>query len=460
MHQAVTLGFPEFRSMRASHPEALKEPSGAVTRLPFEDVLANRLSDFGGSDIETVKANEWTPPAQGAEKDNRPPAFEAADGASPADSVGPSRRKAIEGESREERSAGEVPNKKADTEISANFAARTHETAARGKKTEERDRAAKALESLLPVMQNLLALLARAGARADLLRETRELHNEMRGLGGGADKKARSERIEQLLARLRELSKKIERFGQNAGKDGTDQPSVHKARQEAGRIADLIAGEIGKHGKRRGGTEQRESESTEFKIKNQERLPAFIAGVKDEARESAAPKNNNTAGDFHSQFLKNTGRAERGHEPAASRQKPLLFDEQLQSILHNARIVVRDAKNGSFSVRLHPESLGRVTVNLGLDGGILTGRFLVETQEVRQALLEQLSQVQEQLEDAGITVGEFQVNVRDDGRYSLAGSDRDAPALRGFRPAAAAAVVNPYEADHVSLHDGAIDLII
>ncbi len=179
-------------------------------------------------------------------------------------------------------------------------------------------------------MQNLLALLARAGARADLLRETKDLLNDMRGPGAGADRKARSERIEQLLARLRELMKRIERSGRNAGKDGIDRLSVHKARQEAGRIADMIAGETGKHGKRRVGTEQRENESTESRIKNHERLPAFIAGVKDEARESAAPKNNNAAGDFQFQLLKNTGRAEGGHEPAASRQKPLLFDEQLQ----------------------------------------------------------------------------------------------------------------------------------
>ncbi len=145
---------------------------------------------------------------------------------------------------------------------------------------------------------------------------------------------------------------------------------------------------------------------------------------------------------------------------AANQAAPKMqhFGEQLQTIMDNARMVVRDAKNGSFSMNMYPESLGRVNVNLGLENGVIHGRFLVDTVEAKEMILDNLGLLREKMEEAGISVGEFQVNVRDEGRRFAAGErEEDLPVLP--RRAAAMEAERGYDAGAMDLYDGALNVI-
>jgi flagellar hook-length control protein FliK len=93
-----------------------------------------------------------------------------------------------------------------------------------------------------------------------------------------------------------------------------------------------------------------------------------------------------------------------------------LFREQLNELVHNSKVTVTDGKNATISMKMYPEKLGAVTVNLGLENGTLTGRFLVESNEARETLLGALSDVRTVLENEGLTLGAFHVNVRDNKR--------------------------------------------
>ncbi len=90
-----------------------------------------------------------------------------------------------------------------------------------------------------------------------------------------------------------------------------------------------------------------------------------------------------------------------------------LFREQVQDLIQRSRMVLQDRQNGTISLKMYPERLGNVSVNLGLENGTLTGRFLVESQEAKDVLLANMQQLRERLEEEGISFGEFQVNVRD-----------------------------------------------
>ena len=58
-----------------------------------------------------------------------------------------------------------------------------------------------------------------------------------------------------------------------------------------------------------------------------------------------------------------------------------------------------------------------MNVNLGLENGIVNARFLVDNNETKDLLMQNLNNIMDQLEEAGITVGEFQVNVRGDRNF-------------------------------------------
>ncbi|MCX7678148.1 MAG: flagellar hook-length control protein FliK [Spirochaetes bacterium] len=143
------------------------------------------------------------------------------------------------------------------------------------------------------------------------------------------------------------------------------------------------------------------------------------------------------------------------HTSVAAKALPFLPD-QFEILLQHARITVRDAQNGSFSINLYPENLGRVNVNLGLDEGVLVGRFLVETPQAREAIQESLERLIAQLVEAGIEVGSFQVNVRGE-------RDRLVQELKGYlaenRMGSPKQIAGEYETQSARSHDGLLDVI-
>jgi len=149
----------------------------------------------------------------------------------------------------------------------------------------------------------------------------------------------------------------------------------------------------------------------------------------------------------------------RGSMPQINAQAPqrlAFMNDQFEMLMHQARITVRDARNSTFTMNMYPETLGRVNVNLGLEDGVLVGRFLVDTPEARDAMMESMDRLLAQLADAGIEVGAFQVNVRGE-------RDRLVQNLQGYlaenRRRAENKGSSEYDAHTVRTHDGLLDVI-
>jgi flagellar hook-length control protein FliK len=139
--------------------------------------------------------------------------------------------------------------------------------------------------------------------------------------------------------------------------------------------------------------------------------------------------------------------------------KPGLFKEQLQEVINKARIVIKNANNGNLSLKLYPEHLGKVNVNLGLENGTIHAKFIVDSDEAKAALSESLELLREKLEDEGLSIGNFQVNVQDNrGRFAQAEQEPEF-FLTGELEHATLQASNEYDIQSYT-HNGNIDVVI
>ena len=125
---------------------------------------------------------------------------------------------------------------------------------------------------------------------------------------------------------------------------------------------------------------------------------------------SSADKNPDREG-FNYNSSKTDFSAKSGLDKIEHNMKMPDFKENLQEIIDKAKITVRDNRNGAFIVKLNPQELGNVNVNLIMKNGVITGKFLVDNEDVRNILINSLQELKYQLQEAGIEVGEFSVGV-------------------------------------------------
>ncbi|MGL4369414.1 MAG: flagellar hook-length control protein FliK, partial [Spirochaetota bacterium] len=96
----------------------------------------------------------------------------------------------------------------------------------------------------------------------------------------------------------------------------------------------------------------------------------------------------------------------------SSQMKPFPFSENIDELISKAKISVRDEKNGSLSLRMFPEHLGRVNISLGLENGVLTAKFLVDSADAKDALASNMAVLTDAMAQEGLALGAFQVDVR------------------------------------------------
>ncbi len=133
------------------------------------------------------------------------------------------------------------------------------------------------------------------------------------------------------------------------------------------------------------------------------------------------------------------------------------FREQINELVEKGKVHVRDGKNANFQIRLNPKELGSVNMNLALDQGVVNGRFLVETQEARTLLMENLAHIKAQLESSGLSVGAFQVNVRGENKKPEQ-EHVNYQHMKGRSMEIEAAGV--YEINSAAVHNGSINMVI
>lgn len=105
--------------------------------------------------------------------------------------------------------------------------------------------------------------------------------------------------------------------------------------------------------------------------------------------------------------------------------KGALFKQQFNDILNKANLTVRDNGSSKMVMKMFPEKLGHLNVTLGMENGILTGRFLVDSPEARDLLMNDLELLKSKLAEQGVGVGSFEVNVKSGKKQFSANQNED-----------------------------------
>ncbi|TAL30139.1 MAG: flagellar hook-length control protein FliK [Spirochaetes bacterium] len=283
----------------------------------------------------------------------------------------------------------------------------------------------------------------------------RETLNEVRDALAGKSRDHGAEPLESLYRRLRDFVKRLE-SGREDARDNREKALLPSLAREAARIVDALEKHVKRPEKGKEGAHTTEARGADTKEHGAEKHFAVPVNGKEDAKEPLHAKGGGQQAQPGMQFAGASHARERAAHQAALPQKSVLFDEQLQQLMQGAKLSVRDNRNATLSLRLHPESLGRMSVNLGLEGGTLVGRFLVESPDAKNALVEQLASVRSDLAEAGIMVGDFQVDVRgQDARGAGEGNYDPVFIPRGVHET----VAESYDGNSERGHDGALDVI-
>lgn len=96
---------------------------------------------------------------------------------------------------------------------------------------------------------------------------------------------------------------------------------------------------------------------------------------------------------------------------AAAQLARHLHDKANVQIVDTARFVLRDNNQGEIKLILHPESLGKVKINLNLSENSLEGRIVVENEMVRQVFQDNMDNLMQSFRDGGFQNLSLDVSV-------------------------------------------------
>jgi flagellar hook-length control protein FliK len=136
------------------------------------------------------------------------------------------------------------------------------------------------------------------------------------------------------------------------------------------------------------------------------------AALRDENQRMNNFDNKQSQYGFQYNLNKQDGVHNRTNHTVGTERMDSRFYENLNDIIKGARVSVRDGQNASFSVKLYPKEFGSVNINLELDRGIINGRFLVDNSMARDAIVENIEYIRNNLREMGVQVGEFFVDIR------------------------------------------------
>jgi hypothetical protein len=301
--------------------------------------------------------------------------------------------------------------------------------------------------------RRLLSSIERMPRQGEQVRELKHVLGELRELLAKPENNAGgAQRTPASKGRLEALLQNIERALSKPGERGILTGLISDLKREVNLLAESMPRRAAQSGVRVAEKTADVEPRTPAPVERLQFAVDSTRSTGSEARQDGGEQGMNSH-----QFRAETSSPRQAQTGAQNALRGGDFSRQLESLLDNARVVVRDSRNGSFSMSLNPESLGRVTVNLGLEDGVISGRFLVESREAKDALMENLDSMRGKLEEAGIAVGDFQVNVRDEHRR-FSQSDEMNSGTGSFRDFARDEE-REYTANAMKLYDSSIDVI-
>lgn len=301
----------------------------------------------------------------------------------------------------------------------------------------------------------------------------KELSRQFDASGKGtSESTAAGREMQKKLAEIHDLLARIEARGKETGSEdmrkvasrirellddmaAREKDPVRLSRERS-RLAD--AGQsTGLTGREKGEAAPRNENAQTALLREMEQLGNMVRQMTEKGGGEKSYGDENRQG-FNDSFMKQVQSLRRQSAAMNTGRARENFREQMQQLLDRAKVSVRDNRNASFSVRLYPRELGRMNLSLGLEQGVINGRFLVESGQARDLLLQNLDLIRQQLEESGVTVGEFEVNVNENSER-FPGEHRE-EAIHGLTQDTALEASDSFDLNSQAYHDGSINLVI
>lgn len=109
-----------------------------------------------------------------------------------------------------------------------------------------------------------------------------------------------------------------------------------------------------------------------------------------------------------------------------------LRDSWNGEIVQNAHIILKDGDAGTIRLRLHPDSLGNVKIELNLSENNISGRIVVESDEAKSAFERNMSQLQDAFREGGFDSAKLEVSVGSGGSQAQDGRSDSDPSAGPF----------------------------
>lgn len=77
--------------------------------------------------------------------------------------------------------------------------------------------------------------------------------------------------------------------------------------------------------------------------------------------------------------------------------------------------IITNKNNSSIQMQLEPENLGKLTLKVVLERGILSAKFMAENEEVKTAIEDNMEELKNSLSEQGITIQSLSVSVNSEG---------------------------------------------
>lgn len=107
--------------------------------------------------------------------------------------------------------------------------------------------------------------------------------------------------------------------------------------------------------------------------------------------------------------------------PQAAAQKVDVQD-MIEQIIKKAEMISKDS-NSEMKIQLKPEFMGKMIIKIAVEDGLVTAKFITESQHVKQVLEANLNSLKQNLESQGLKVDRTEVNVQLDNGGSFHGNE-------------------------------------
>ncbi|MCG8402500.1 MAG: flagellar hook-length control protein FliK, partial [Firmicutes bacterium] len=139
----------------------------------------------------------------------------------------------------------------------------------------------------------------------------------------------------------------------------------------------------------------------------------------------------NTLAD-NSQPLKTPAAAE---TVTQNREAHVPKQEIINQVIDRAKVVLNGEKS-EMVIDLKPDHLGRLSLKVVTEHGMVAAKIVAENQQVKQVLESNMQLLKDSLEKQGMVIQGFSVSVRDDSSKSLFGRDAWGQQRKGNTPGA------------------------